>query len=126
MFVHTHTSMYSYLCVNVYKYTYLIYTDNPRMPTLCGCGENRAKFHYPCLLLYLEKKRSCPVCSQDLYYQVHIYIHIYIYLYKYIEICMYLYEYTYVFIHIYICIYIYIYIYMYITVFGRIKILSCL
>mmetsp|Transcript_33449 Transcript_33449/g.31919 ORF Transcript_33449/g.31919 Transcript_33449/m.31919 type:complete len:162 (-) Transcript_33449:131-616(-) len=43
--------------------------DNPRMPTLCACGENRAAFHYPCLLLYLENTRACPVCSQDLYYQ---------------------------------------------------------
>jgi len=23
--------------------------------TVCSCGENRARFHYPCLLLYLER-----------------------------------------------------------------------
>ena len=44
--------------------------DNPRMPTLCSCGDNRALFHYPCLLTYLEDKRHCPICRTELYYQV--------------------------------------------------------
>ncbi|GAB5034036.1 Hypothetical protein NocV09_01601470 [Nannochloropsis oceanica] len=29
--------------------------ENPEMHTLCSCGENRARFHYPCLLIYLER-----------------------------------------------------------------------
>lgn len=44
--------------------------DNPVMNTLCACGENRALFHYPCLLLWLENKETCPNCSAQLYYQV--------------------------------------------------------
>jgi hypothetical protein len=44
--------------------------QNPVMPTLCSCGENRAKFHYPCLLLYLNKKSVCPSCNSTLFYQV--------------------------------------------------------
>ncbi|KAJ1411207.1 hypothetical protein B484DRAFT_455658 [Ochromonadaceae sp. CCMP2298] len=43
--------------------------DNPVMCTLCACGENRSLFHYPCLLLWLERKNSCPNCSSVLYYQ---------------------------------------------------------
>lgn len=45
-------------------------TENPRMPTLCACGENRTMFHYPCLLLWLEKKSTCPSCSSSLFYEV--------------------------------------------------------
>jgi hypothetical protein len=45
---------------------------NPVMPTLCSCGENKAKFHYPCLLIWLEKKNTCPACDQTLFYQVRI------------------------------------------------------
>ena len=44
--------------------------DNPRMPTLCSCGDNRVFFHYSCLLTYLEDKRHCPICRTELYYQV--------------------------------------------------------
>jgi hypothetical protein len=43
--------------------------DNPQMPTLCACGDNRALFHYPCLLTYLEGKKTCPICNRELYYQ---------------------------------------------------------
>ena len=33
--------------------------DNPRMPTLCGCGENNTYFHLPCLLVWIDDhKRS--------------------------------------------------------------------
>ena len=46
--------------------------SNPAMMTLCACGENRTLFHYPCLLLWLEKKSTCPNCSSDLYYQVSL------------------------------------------------------
>ena len=44
--------------------------ENPKMLTLCACGEQRTLFHYPCLLLYLEKKKICPYCNQELFYQV--------------------------------------------------------
>ena len=46
--------------------------DNPEMRTLCACGENRTRFHYPCLLLYLtrpESNQSCPTCRSQLYYE---------------------------------------------------------
>jgi hypothetical protein len=46
--------------------------DNPVMYTLCACGENRTLFHYPCLLLWLEQKNSCPNCNSVLYYQVRL------------------------------------------------------
>ena len=40
------------------------------MHTLCSCGENRARFHYPCLLTYLDKKKAiCPTCRGPLYFQ---------------------------------------------------------
>mmetsp|Transcript_11389 Transcript_11389/g.11418 ORF Transcript_11389/g.11418 Transcript_11389/m.11418 type:complete len:155 (-) Transcript_11389:68-532(-) len=42
---------------------------NPMMPTLCSCGENKACFHYPCLLLWRENTSFCPVCRCTLYYQ---------------------------------------------------------
>ena len=45
-------------------------SENPRMPTLCACGENRTQFHYPCLLLWLEQKNTCPTCSSTLFYEV--------------------------------------------------------
>ena len=44
--------------------------DNPPMLTLCACGENRTSFHYHCLLLWLQRKTSCPNCARRLYYQV--------------------------------------------------------
>lgn len=43
--------------------------DNPQMPTLCACGDNRVFFHYPCLLIYLQDKKNCPICNRELYYQ---------------------------------------------------------
>lgn len=39
---------------------------NPRMPTLCGCGENRTYFHLPCLYQWVEQSSSCPSCRQRL------------------------------------------------------------
>lgn len=37
--------------------------DNPRMPTLCACGENKTYFHLPCLLLWTDKNVNCPTCD---------------------------------------------------------------
>lgn len=39
---------------------------NPRMPTLCGCGENKTYFHLPCLYQWIEHSRECPTCRQTL------------------------------------------------------------
>ena len=39
---------------------------NPRMPTLCGCGENRTYFHLPCLYQWIEQNRNCPSCRKRL------------------------------------------------------------
>lgn len=44
-------------------------TDNPKVKTLCKCGENRSSFHYPCLLYWLEHKSSCPNCSSNIFFQ---------------------------------------------------------
>eukprot|EP01031_Cornospumella_fuschlensis_P039072 gene39072-47534_t len=44
-------------------------TDNPKVKTLCKCGENRSSFHYPCLLYWLEHKSSCPNCSSSIFFQ---------------------------------------------------------
>lgn len=44
--------------------------ENPQICTLCSCGENRTKFHYPCLLMWLEKKPVCPTCDSSIFYQV--------------------------------------------------------
>lgn len=44
--------------------------DNPPMLTLCACGENKTSFHYHCLLLWLQRKSTCPNCGRRLYYQV--------------------------------------------------------
>jgi hypothetical protein len=44
--------------------------DNPKVRTLCQCGENRTNFHYPCLLYWLDQKDTCPTCSSHLYFQV--------------------------------------------------------
>lgn len=38
--------------------------DNPRMPTLCGCGSNRTYFHLPCLYQWREQSQDCPSCRQ--------------------------------------------------------------
>lgn len=43
--------------------------ENPLIHTLCACGENKTLFHYPCLLLWLEKKNICPNCSSTLFFQ---------------------------------------------------------
>jgi hypothetical protein len=40
--------------------------SNPRMPTLCGCGENQTYFHLPCLYQWIEQNQNCPVCWQRL------------------------------------------------------------
>lgn len=39
---------------------------NPRMPTLCGCGENKTYFHLPCLYQWIEQSRNCPSCAKRL------------------------------------------------------------
>lgn len=39
---------------------------NPRMPTLCGCGENKTYFHLPCLYQWLEQSSECPSCRKRL------------------------------------------------------------
>jgi len=39
---------------------------NPRMPTLCGCGENKTYFHLPCLYQWIEQSPDCPSCRQRL------------------------------------------------------------
>eukprot|EP00546_Thalassionema_frauenfeldii_P013683 CAMPEP_0178918286 /NCGR_PEP_ID=MMETSP0786-20121207/13748_1 /TAXON_ID=186022 /ORGANISM="Thalassionema frauenfeldii, Strain CCMP 1798" /LENGTH=227 /DNA_ID=CAMNT_0020591991 /DNA_START=60 /DNA_END=740 /DNA_ORIENTATION=+ len=36
--------------------------DNPRMPTLCACGENKTYFHLPCLYQWIEQSDECPSC----------------------------------------------------------------
>lgn len=40
--------------------------DNPRMPTLCACGENKTFFHLPCLYQWIEQSSNCPSCRQPL------------------------------------------------------------
>jgi hypothetical protein len=40
--------------------------SNPRMPTLCGCGENKTYFHLPCLYQWLEQSNECPSCRKRL------------------------------------------------------------
>ena len=39
---------------------------NPRMPTLCGCGQNKTYFHLPCLYQWIEQCEDCPSCRQKL------------------------------------------------------------
>lgn len=39
---------------------------NPRMPTLCGCGQNKTYFHLPCLYQWIEQSEDCPSCRQKL------------------------------------------------------------
>lgn len=43
--------------------------DNPRMPTLCGCGENKTYFHLPCLYQWIDQSRCCPSCRQKLVWE---------------------------------------------------------
>lgn len=40
--------------------------ENPRMPTLCGCGENKTFFHLPCLYQWIEQCEECPSCRTKL------------------------------------------------------------
>jgi hypothetical protein len=42
---------------------------NPRMPTICGCGENKTFFHLPCLYQWKEQNRNCPSCRKTLRWQ---------------------------------------------------------
>lgn len=39
---------------------------NPRMPTTCGCGENKTYFHLPCLYQWVERSKDCPSCRKKL------------------------------------------------------------
>jgi hypothetical protein len=39
---------------------------NPRMPTLCGCGQNKTYFHLPCLYQWIEQNNKCPSCRKRL------------------------------------------------------------
>mmetsp|Transcript_12438 Transcript_12438/g.36126 ORF Transcript_12438/g.36126 Transcript_12438/m.36126 type:complete len:330 (+) Transcript_12438:465-1454(+) len=39
---------------------------NPRMPTLCGCGQNKTYFHLPCLYQWIDQNEECPSCRQPL------------------------------------------------------------
>lgn len=77
-------------------------TGNPKMLTLCGCGEHRANFHYPCLLLYLQKKKTCPVCNQELFYQVSNYLFINLFVCLFVYLIIYL-PIFYLFIHLRVC-----------------------
>ena len=36
--------------------------DNPRMPTICACGENKTYFHLPCLYQWMDQHEECPSC----------------------------------------------------------------
>lgn len=40
--------------------------ENPRMPTLCGCGSNKTYFHLPCLYQWIEQNKNCPTCRKTL------------------------------------------------------------
>ena len=40
--------------------------ENPRMPTLCMCGENKTYFHLPCLYQWIEQSKDCPSCRKRL------------------------------------------------------------
>ena len=42
---------------------------NPRIPTLCACGENKAYFHLPCLYLWTEQSKDCPSCRKALQWE---------------------------------------------------------
>lgn len=48
------------ICMECFDYS------NPRMPTHCGCGENKTYFHLPCLYQWLEQSRDCPSCRMKL------------------------------------------------------------
>ncbi len=53
--------------------------SNPRMPTLCACGENKTFFHLPCLYHWIQQQNEngengenggdgnkCPACREEL------------------------------------------------------------
>ena len=40
--------------------------SNPRMPTLCGCGENKTYFHLPCLYQWIDRSEECPSCRKKI------------------------------------------------------------
>jgi Ring finger domain len=48
------------VCMEPFSY------ENPRMPTLCGCGENKTLFHLPCLYQWVEQSSDCPNCRQKI------------------------------------------------------------
>ena len=48
------------ICLDPFSY------ENPRMPTICGCGQNKTYFHLPCLYQWIEKDRNCPTCRDTL------------------------------------------------------------
>jgi len=48
------------ICMDTFSY------ENPRMPTLCGCGENNTYFHLPCLYQWIEQNQNCPSCRKRL------------------------------------------------------------
>jgi len=43
--------------------------DNPRMPTMCGCGENKTYFHLPCLYQWVDQNEDCPACRETLLWE---------------------------------------------------------
>lgn len=44
--------------------------ENPRMPTMCGCGENKTSFHLPCLYQWMDQSNhQCPSCRQTLVWE---------------------------------------------------------
>jgi len=42
---------------------------NPRMPTLCGCGENKTYFHLPCMYQWIQQSSDCPSCRKRLQWE---------------------------------------------------------
>eukprot|EP00542_Grammatophora_oceanica_P010412 CAMPEP_0194033584 /NCGR_PEP_ID=MMETSP0009_2-20130614/6221_1 /TAXON_ID=210454 /ORGANISM="Grammatophora oceanica, Strain CCMP 410" /LENGTH=228 /DNA_ID=CAMNT_0038674299 /DNA_START=267 /DNA_END=953 /DNA_ORIENTATION=+ len=41
---------------------------NPRMPTHCGCGDNKTFFHLPCLYQWMDQDPNCPSCRNKLHW----------------------------------------------------------
>jgi hypothetical protein len=52
------------ICLDIFS------RDNPRVHTLCKCGANKAYFHYPCLLAWLDRRNTCPSCFSELFHEV--------------------------------------------------------
>ena len=44
-------------------------SNNPEINTLCKCGINRAHWHLMCLMQWLEKDSTCPVCREPIFYE---------------------------------------------------------